>query len=161
LTAENDNQSFKEIFKKLNYGVYILGSVYKGSHDLMTCTWAMQGSFENGELIVNIGKERPIYSLVSQSGYFSLSILGVANLKEATVCAKSSEKRETALDTIQFETTEDGLPYLQTSLAYLICEVIDTVELETAFLVVGKPIGGKILSEGETLTLHEYYKRLT
>ena len=100
MTAENNYHSFKEIFKKLNYGVYILGSAYKGSQDLITCTWAMQGSFENGEVIVNIGKERPIYSLVSQSRQFSLSILGVDNVKEATAGAKPSGERENHLDQI-------------------------------------------------------------
>ena len=118
----------------------------------------MQGSYENEELIVNIGKERPISSLIRESRLFSLSILAVENVEEATVCAKSSEKREKALKTLQFETTEDNLPFLQNSLAYLKCEVTDIFELESSLLVVGNPIGGKVLSDGVSLTLHEYYK---
>lgn len=158
MTAEDKDQSFKNIFKKFNYGVYLLGSAHNGSYDLITCTWAMQGSFENEELIVNIGKERPISSLIRESRLFSLSILAVENVEEATVCAKSSEKREKALKTLQFETTEDNLPFLQNSLAYLKCEVTDIFELESSLLVVGNPIGGKVLSDGVSLTLHEYYK---
>lgn len=160
MTVENKDISFKEIFKIFNYGVYLLGSAYKGSYDLITCTWAMQGSFENGELIVNIGKERPIYTLVKQSGLFTLSVLSADNIKEATICAKSSETRESALKSMQFERTEDDLPFLQNSLAYLKCEVIDVFELESSLLVVGDPIGGEVFSEGDTLTLHEYYKLL-
>jgi len=158
LTAEDKDQSFKEFFKIFNYGVYLLGSAYNGSYDLITCTWAMQGSFENEELIVNIGKERPIYSLVKQSRQFTLTILGVDNIKEATICAKSSETRANALKSLQFETTEDDLPFLQNSLAYLKCEVNDVFELESSLLVVGNPIGGKIFSDDDALTLHEYYK---
>ena len=158
MTTEDKDQAFKEIFKIFNYGIYLLGSAYNGSHDLITCTWAMQGSFENGELIVNIGRERPIYSLVKQSRLFSLSILGVDNIKEATICAKSSETRANALKSLQFETTEDDLPFLQNSLAYLKCEVNDVFELESSLLVVGNPIGGKIFSDDDALTLHEYYK---
>ena len=160
MTAENKDQLFKEIFKKLNYGVYILGSAHKGLYDLITCTWAMQGSFEIGEVIVNIGKERPMYSLILQSHLFSLSILGVENIKEATLCAKSSGNREAGLKTLHIGKTEDEIPFLENSIAYLKCEVMDIFELESSVLVVGNPIRGKVLSDGDTLTLHEYYKML-
>lgn len=160
MTPVNKDNSFKEIFKKLNYGVYLLGGAHNGSYDLITCTWAMQGSYENSELIVNIGKERPIYSLVKESSLFSLSILSANNIKEAEACAKSSDSREEALKNLQLEMTEDDLPYLPASLAYLRCEVTDIFEIESSVLVVGNSIGGKIFSDGETLTLHEYYKLL-
>jgi len=161
LTAENKDQSYKEIFKKLNYGVYLLGSGYNSSHDLITCTWVMQGSYEYGELIVNIGKERPVYSLVRQSARFSLSILGIENINDAIVCSKSTAERQSALENLQLGITDDDIPYLQNSLAYLNCQVKNTFELDNTLLVIGNPIGGKILSEGETLTLHEYNKMLS
>ena len=56
------------------------------------------------------------------------------------------------------ERTDGGIPYLKNSIGYMNCEYSNSFELDNSLLLVGNPIDGLILSDGESLTLHDYYK---
>ena len=160
MTEVEKNDLFKSIFKKFNYGLYVLGGANSGSEDLIICSWVMQSSYTDGEVVINIDGERPIYSLIRETGNFTVSVLGVDNLEEASVCALSGEKRKEMLDSLNLGRTSTNTPYLKNSLAYFECSYTDSIKMKNSVLLVGAPVDGKILTEGESLTLHEYYKLL-
>ncbi len=153
-----NSEVLKHLFKKFNYGLYVLGAAFEDQFDMITCSWVMQTSFYLGGVVINIEKDRPVYSLIRKKNLFTLSILGKENLEEATLCALTEEKRLEVIDSLEMERTDDGIPYLKNSIGYMKCEYSNSFELENSVLLVGNPIDGLILSDGESLTLHDYYK---
>ena len=59
MTEEEKNERFKSIFKKFNYGLYVLGGANSDSEDLIICSWVMQSSYDQGEVVINIDGSRP------------------------------------------------------------------------------------------------------
>lgn len=158
MADEKSNEVLKLLFKKFNYGLYVLGAAFEEEFDMITCSWVMQTSFTLGGIVINIEKDRPVYSLIRKKNRFTISILGKENLEEATLCALTEEKRLKVIDSLEMERTDDGIPYLKNSIGYMNCEYSDSFELEHSVLLVGNPFDGLILSDGELLTLHDYYK---
>ena len=158
MADEKSNEVLKLLFKKFNYGLYVLGAAFEEEFDMITCSWVMQTSFTLGGIVVNIEKDCPVYSLIRKKNRFTISILGKENLEEATLCALTEEKRLKVIDSLEMERTDDGIPYLKNSIGYMNCEYSDSFELENSLLLVGNPFDGLILSDGELLTLHDYYK---
>ncbi|MCH7618937.1 MAG: flavin reductase [Candidatus Marinimicrobia bacterium] len=158
MADEKSNEVLKLLFKKFNYGLYVLGAAFEEEFDMITCSWVMQTSFTLGGIVINIEKDRPVYSLIRKKNRFTISILGKENLDEATLCALTEEKRLKVIDSLEMERTDDGIPYLKNSIGYMNCEYSDSFELENSLLLVGNPFDGLILSDGELLTLHDYYK---
>lgn len=160
MTEEEKNERFKSIFKKFNYGLYVLGGANSDSEDLIICSWVMQSSYDQGEVVINIDGSRPIYSLIQEAGKFTVSVLGIDNLNEASICALSEDKRKEKLGSLNFARTSDNIPYLENSLAYFDCKYNDSIKMKSSVLLIGTPVGGEVLSEGDSLTLHDYYKLL-
>ena len=158
MADEKSNEVLKLLFKKFNYGLYVLGAAFEEEFDMITCSWVMQTSFTLGGIVINIEKDRPVYSLIRKKNRFTISILVKENLEEATLCALTEEKRLKVIDSLEMERTDDGIPYLKNSIGYMNCEYSDSFELENSLLLVGNPFDGLILSDGELLTLHDYYK---
>ena len=158
MAEEQSNVVLKLLFKKFNYGLYVLGAAFEEEFDMITCSWVMQTSFTLGGIVINIEKDRPVYSLIRKKNRFTISILGKENLDEATLCALTEEKRIKVIDSLEMERTDDGIPYLKNSIGFMNCEYSDSFELENSLLLVGNPFDGLILSDGELLTLHDYYK---
>ena len=160
MSEEDKNKLFKNIFKKFNYGLYVLGGANSDSEDLIICSWVMQSSYIDGDVVINIEESRPIYSLIRASGKFTVSVLGIDNINDASICALSEDDREEKLGSLKLGRTSDNIPYLNNSLAYFECHYKDSIKMKSNVLLMGTPIGGEILSEGKSLTLHEYYKLL-
>ena len=160
MTEEEKNQLFKNIFKKFNYGLYVLGGANSGSEDLIICSWVMQSSYNQGEVVINVDESRPIYSLIREAGKFTISVLGIDNTNEASICALSRDERKEKLGSLNLARTSDNIPYLKNSLAYFECNFSDSIKMKSSVLLVGMPAGGEVLSEGDSLTLHDYYKLL-
>ncbi len=160
MTEEEKNELFKSIFKKFNYGLYVLGGANSDFKDLIICSWVMQSSYNQGEVIVNIEQDRPIFSLIKESSKFTVSILGMDNHYEASVCSLSRDERKNKLGSLDIGSTSDAIPYLNNSLGYFECDYSDSIELKGTLLLIGSPTGGEVLSEGESLTLHDYYNSL-
>jgi len=160
MTEEEKNQLFKKIFKKFNYGLYVLGGANSDSEDLIICSWVMQSSYNQGEVVINVDESRPIYSLVRDVGKFTISVLGIDNINEASICALSRNERKEKLGSLELARTSDNIPYLKNSLAYFECNFSDSIKMKNSVLMIGIPAGGKVLSEGDSLTLHDYYKLL-
>ncbi len=160
MTEEEKNQLFKNIFKKFNYGLYVLGGANSDLEDLIICSWVMQSSYNQGEVVINVDESRPIYSMIRESGKFTVSVLGIDNINEASICALSREDRKEKLGELKLARTSDNIPYLKNSLAYFECNFSDSIKMKNSVLLVGMPAGGEVLSEGDSLTLHYYYKLL-
>ncbi len=158
MADEKNSEVLKLLFKKFNYGLYVLGAAFEEEFDMITCSWVMQTSFTLGGIVINIEKDRPVYSLIRKKNRFTISILGKENLEEATLCALTEEKRLKVIDRLEMERTDDGIPYLKNSIGFMNCEYSNSFELENSVLLVGNPFDGLILSDGESLTLHDYYK---
>ena len=141
MTEEEKNQLFKEIFKRFNYGLYVLGGANSDAEDLIICSWVMQSSYNQGEVVINVDESRPIYSMIRESGKFTVSVLGIDNINEASICALSRDERKN-------------------SLAYFECNFSNSIKMKSGVLLVGTPAGGEILSDGDSLTLHEFNKLL-
>ena len=160
MTEEKKNKLFKSIFKKFNYGLYVLGGANSDSEDLIICSWVMQSSYNEGEVVINVDVDKPIYSLIQKAGKFTISVLGINNVNEASICALSGEERKEKLGNLNLGRTSDDIPYLNNSLAYFECNYSDSVKMKNNVLLVGTPVDGEILSEVESLTLHDYYRSL-
>jgi len=160
MTEEEKNQLFKDIFKRFNYGLYVLGGANSDSEDLIICSWVMQSSYNQGEVVINVDEDRPIYSMIREAGKFTVSVLGFDNIDEASICALSRDERKEKLGGLTLARTSDRIPYLKNSLAYFDCEYRDSIKIKSSVLLVGTPAGGEVMSEGDSLTLHDYYKLL-
>lgn len=145
----------KEILKNLSYGVYVVtvsdGKKYTGC----VANSIIQVSYDT--VAVSINHNNYTNKCIKESKKFAISILSEdVDDNIIPIFGFTSGK-----DTNKFEKIEkinvDNIDVIKDSIGYLICEVVNTVEVETHTIFIAKIKNGDIIQNKTPMTYAYYH----
>jgi flavin reductase (DIM6/NTAB) family NADH-FMN oxidoreductase RutF len=133
------------LFHRLTLGVYVVGVAHAGQRDAFTAAWVMQTSFDPLLLALSINPRNASYPLLRAGGGFAVSVLKQGQLELARRFGTQSGRDKDKLAGVRWRPARSGAPALEEALAYLDCELTQSLAVGDHELVVGRVIDGRIL----------------
>jgi flavin reductase (DIM6/NTAB) family NADH-FMN oxidoreductase RutF len=143
VTGDEEDRLRRRVLWKLPSGLYLLGSRASGRRNLMTLNWATQLALEPKLLGVSVEREAVTAGLIEAGGAFALSILARDDRAVIRRFVKPAEDDPVAgtLAGQPVRTAVTGAPILAAALAWVDCELRQTVECGSHRLFVGEVVG--------------------
>jgi len=148
-------------FFKISYGVYIVCSISKEEKlNGQIANTVFQVTSEPAKFAVSINRDNLTHKYIEESGVFSVSVLK----KDVPIPFIGKFGFKTGKDTDKFKDTEfirghKGVPVVkENSVAYIECEVENSINLGTHTLFIGKVVNAEVLSEDEVMTYAYYHE---
>lgn len=144
----------KNITRKISQGVYVLTT--NGGGCIVDAV-SQISSGDNPLIAVAVMKKNYTNSLLQKNNKLALSVLGIENSGEIiNIFGMKSMKDYDKFKDIDY-TEIDGVPIINDSLGYMICEIVDKIENETHTLFITKLIEGDLFKDKEAMT-YQYYQ---
>jgi len=148
-------------FNLISYGMYVVSSFRDGKLNGQIANTVFQVTAEPPLMAVSLNCQNFTNELIKSSHKFSISVLaedtpltmiGTFGFK----CGRQVDK----FSGMKYELCSSGNPKLfDHSLAHFDLEVVQSVELGTHTLFIGKVVEAEVLAEGRPMT-YEYYHRI-
>jgi flavin reductase (DIM6/NTAB) family NADH-FMN oxidoreductase RutF len=133
------------LFRRLTYGVYVVGVADGDERDAFTAAWVMQTSFNPLLLALSINPEHFSYTLLKESGVFSISVLRQGQLDLVRHFGCQSGRNTDKLGGQRWRPGQLGPPVLLDAAAYLECRVTGTMPAGDHELILGEVVEGGLL----------------
>jgi flavin reductase (DIM6/NTAB) family NADH-FMN oxidoreductase RutF len=144
----------RDALRQISYGVYILTTGHDTTLNAITCNWVTQISFKPLLVLVAIEKASFSHQLLQQSEIFALNLLDREQSHLARRMAAPHRHNPHKLAGVTYHPGQTGVPLLDDALAWLECEIKQTVETEGDHtLFIGEVIDGGVSRRAEPLTL--------
>lgn len=147
----------KNVFRNLSYGVYIISTLDGERGTGCVANSIMQITSEPATIALSMNHDNFTNSCIAASGKFAVSILSETSASSLIgqfgfQCGKDVDK----FDGVGF-TVKEGLPVIDDSCGYIVCNVIDTMETSTHTVFLGEVIDGDILGDAPAMTYAYYH----
>lgn len=147
----------RRVLWKMPSGLYVIGSTDKaGRRNGMTLNWASQMSFDPKLLAIGVERAAVTHELIEAAGVFSLCLV---DREDRAIVRKFTKPVDADLDA----KTLNGFPYfdgpattapvLAQSVAYVECEVRQSVVIGNHTLFLGEIVNAAFLKDEETPVL--------
>jgi flavin reductase (DIM6/NTAB) family NADH-FMN oxidoreductase RutF len=133
------------LFRRLTYGVYVIGVADGDQHNAFTAAWVMQASFDPLLLALSINPEHASYPLLHAGGGFTVNVLKQGQHDLARRFGTRSGRDEDKLADIRWRPGRTGAPVLEDALAYFDCELGGEMVAGDHELTLGRVTDGRIL----------------
>jgi flavin reductase (DIM6/NTAB) family NADH-FMN oxidoreductase RutF/rubredoxin len=147
-------------FYKISYGMYVIGSRDDSKINGQIANTVFQSTSEPPTISICLNKKNLTHEFVTRSKVFSVSILakdtpmpfiGHFGFKSGREIDKFKETR--------YRTGVTGAPIaLENSIGYFEAEVINSMDVGTHTLFVGKVVDAQVVKEGEPMTYAYYHE---
>jgi len=160
--AEQYDKLRRRVLWKMPSGLYVLGSRAGDRRNGMTMNWASQLSFDPKLLGVAIEREALTHELVAEGGVFALNLVAQEDRAIVRKFTKPVEVDLAAstLNGLPFHDGVTGAPVLDQAVAFLECEVRQTVDLGGHSLFVGEIVAAGFLRGEDTTVLAMHDTRM-
>ncbi len=150
----------KAVFYKIEYGLYLVGSVKEGAVNAQVANTVFQVSSKPPTIAISINRENLTHEYIKDSGVFSVCILSKHTpLSFIGTFGFHSGRDKNKFEGIDYKKGITGAPIiLENIIAFLEAEVIGEIEVSTHTIFVGEVKEAKILTEEEPLTYSYYHK---
>lgn len=147
--------------RKINYGLYIVGSQNGNRINAQCANTVFQVTSEPVRIAICINKQNLTHEYIIKSGVFSVSVLSQeAPFEFIGRFGFRSGRDFDKFEGINYKTGKTGSPIvLDYTLAYMECKVVKSMDIGTHTLFVGELIDADILKEGTPMT-YDYYHRV-
>lgn len=142
---------------KLSYGMYILTTIDGDKPVGCTINTSAQITPEPTTIMISVNKNNYTNQCIKKSGKFALSIL--SEKSDSTLIGGfgfRSSKDNNKFENINYEMKE-GLPIIKEANAYLICKVINTLEVHTHTIFIGELLDADIFDNDVNSMTYSYY----
>jgi flavin reductase (DIM6/NTAB) family NADH-FMN oxidoreductase RutF len=133
------------LFRRLTSGVYVIGVSHAKRSNAFTAAWLTQISFDPLLLALSINPEHFSYTLLKESGVFSVSVLRQGQLDLVRHFGCQSGRSSDKLAGQRWRPGQHGAPVLLDAAAYLECRVTGTMPAGDHDLVLGQVVDGGLL----------------
>ena len=145
----------RRVLWTMPYGLYIVGSRAGDRRNGMTLNWATQLSFDPKLLGVAVEDAAFTHELITEGGVFSLNIL---DREDRAIVRKFTKPVEVDLDVktlneIPFHNGATGAPVLDQAVAYVECEVRQSVDVGGHTLFIGEIVAAGFQKDEATPVL--------
>lgn len=144
----------KKIMRKISQGVYVLTTNGGGC---VVDAVSQVSAGDNPLIAVAVMKKNYTNELLHKNTKFALSVMGVnANTDIIKKFGMNSMRDIDKYANVSVSEIE-GVPVINESLGFMICEVVDMIENDTHTLFIGKLIEGDVYEESDVMT-YAYYQ---
>ena len=145
----------RRVLWTMPYGLYIVGSRAGDRRNGMTLNWATQLSFDPKLLGVAVEDAAFTHELITEGGVFSLNIL---DREDRAIVRKFTKPVEVDVDAmtlneIPFHNGATGAPVLDQAVAYVECEVRQSVDVGGHTLFIGEIVAAVFQKDEATPVL--------
>ena len=133
------------LFRRLSYGVYVVGVSDGDDRDAFTAAWVMQTSFDPLLLALSINPEHASYPLLHAGRGFTVNVLKQGQQDLARWFGTRSGRDEDKLAGIRWRPGRTGAPILEEALAYFDCELSGEMGAGDHELTLGRVTYGRVL----------------
>lgn len=154
-TEHMDPNIKKQALRTFTYGLYAVSCVDGDEVNIFTVNWLSQVSFEPPLLAVSIEHVTKSLPMILHSGILTVNVLRAGQRELAGKLGKSALKQPDKLAGIAYDIGANGCPILRDALAWVACEVRNTVEAGDSTLIVAEVVDAGMLAEGPSLTMSE------
>lgn len=145
----------KQALRLFTYGLYVIMCADGENVNGFTANWLTQVSFEPPLVAVSVENDSKSLPMIVQSGKFTVNVLRSGQRELAGALGKSAVKYPNKLDGIAYSVPTDGYPVLNEALAWVACNVRQSVEAGDSTIVIADVVNVGILAEGQPLTMNE------
>ena len=146
---------------KIGYGVYVVSSKKNERYNGQIANAVFQTTAEPPTIAICINKQNLTYEYIDDSGLFSVSILTLNTPMKfigrfGFRCGRDLDKFQDVGHRLGRKGTRIVTDY---TAGYLECEVIDSIDIGTHKLFVGKLVDAELLNNEEPMT-YDYYHQV-
>lgn len=146
-------ESAKPALEAVTYGLYVIGSKNGDEANGMTANWLTQVSFEPRMVAVAIESTAHTLKNIKATKVFSVNLIAEEDTNLIEKFVEPQERAGNKLGDVDFRTADTGCPILERALAWIECEVVESVMTGDHELVIGRVVNGGENREGTPLTL--------
>ena len=143
----------KKITRKLTHGMYVLTTKDGGC---MVDAVMQASSGDNPFILVSVMKSNNTCELMNNNNEFCLSVLSESVNGEIIKTFGLNSGR----DINKYEVTElidaEGVPAIKDSIGYIKCEKVNSIDMDSHILFVGKMIEGDLFNDEYPLSYNKY-----
>lgn len=150
----------KSALQKCSYGVYVVSTQYEGKLNGQIANTACQITSDPPTISVSLNKANLTHDLIIKSRVFSISVLS----EEATMQFIGRFGFKSGRDIEKF----DGVNYkkgvtsapivLDYATSYIECELIDSMDVATHTIFVGRIVDAEMVSDSKPMTYEFYHQ---
>lgn len=145
----------KQALRLFTYGLYVVMCDDGSTVNAFTANWLSQVSFEPPLLVLSVENTSKSLPMMLQSRKFTVNVLQKGQRDLAGLLGKSALKHPDKLNGIAYTLETDGYPILNDALAWVGCEVRNSVEAGDSTLLIAEVVQADMLAEGQPLTMAE------
>jgi len=135
----------KTVLRMIPYGLYVLtAAAPDGRMAAATINWMTQASFEPPLVVVCVKSESFIHALIEETRAFALNILGEGQASLAYTFFKPATRDGQMLSGEPFRIGGAGAPLLESSPAFMECNLADSLKRGDHTIFVGEVVNAGI-----------------
>lgn len=151
-----------EAYFKLTYGLYVVSSASGEKQNGYISNTVFQVTAEPPQIAIACSKNNLTTSLIEQSKIFAISVLEKDTSADiiGTFGYKSGKDID-KFSNVQFKTGKTGAPILlDNTIAYFECEVVQTLDVGSHILFIGKVVDNALLNENAEPLTYAWYREV-
>ncbi len=148
-------------FFKLSYGLYVIGSKSGDKLNGYIANTAFQVTADPPQIAISCHKDNLSSKLINESKAFSISVLDQkADVGVIGNFGYNSGKEINKFEKVNYKTGKTGAPVLlDSTIAWFECEVVDSFDVGTHILFIGKVVDSELLDESKEPLTYDYYHK--
>ena len=156
-----DSEQLRQAMRAWTSGVTIVTASHAGERHGMTVSSFTSIALEPPLIIISLQTDSRTHELISQSNAFAVTILANDQGDISDRFAGRFPDIADRLTGLETETLVTGAPFIKGGLAYLDCEVTQTVAVGTNTLFLAEVVAARGNGEGKPLVYHDRsYRKL-
>ncbi len=102
-------------------------------------------------VLVNLAKDNPTQTMISQSGNFGLTILNSTQQDTTNLFAGFGKRIQDRFELVKTFTLTSGSPLIEGGITHLDCRVYDVCLLPRSAVIIGEVVDGRWSEQGDPL----------
>ena len=139
-----DDQLINKVTWKIPNALALVGSRSGDEWNAMTTSWITQVAQEPVLIGVGVDKEAVTHRLIADGGAFSVNLWDAENTRPFVKFSKPAIKDAMALNGWPIEERETGVPIFTDAIAWMDCELRQSVDCGTHTFFIGELVGAGI-----------------
>jgi 3-hydroxy-9,10-secoandrosta-1,3,5(10)-triene-9,17-dione monooxygenase reductase component len=132
-------------------GVAVITSICGSARAGTTISSFTSLSLEPSLILVNLASENPTQTMIQQSGFFGITLLGKKQKEISDLFASYNKEIKDRFNGLKIFTLTSGVPFIEGGLAYLDCKVYHRCEMPKSVVIVGVVMNGRLGEAGYPL----------
>ena len=145
----------KQVLRMFTYGLYAISCANEGEVNIFTANWLTQVSFDPPLLAVSVENISKSLPMILRSRKCTVNVLRSGDRELAGKLGKSALQHPDKLAQISFHTGLNDCPILDDALAWVACDIRNTLEAGDSTVLIAEVIDVGMLGEGQPLTMNE------